>query len=57
MAMKTKTYDALAEVRRVRDELSAEMENMTPAERIACIKREAEAFRRERSEDRSQTTQ
>jgi hypothetical protein len=55
--MKTKTYDALAEVRRVRDELSAEMENMTPAERIACIKREAEAFRRERSEDRSQTTQ
>lgn len=38
-------YDAVADVRRVRDELAAEMRGMTPEEKVAFIEAEAARFR------------
>jgi uncharacterized ferredoxin-like protein len=52
VATKVKTYDAVAEVRKVRDRLAEEMAGMTPEEKIAFIRREAEEARRERAERR-----
>jgi hypothetical protein len=49
-----KTYDAVAEVRKVRDGLALEMAGMTPEEKIAFIRREAEKARQERAELRHQ---
>ncbi|MBS3966109.1 MAG: hypothetical protein KGZ60_02475 [Truepera sp.] len=49
-----KTYDAVAEVRQVRDRLALEMASMTPEEKIAFIRREAEEARQERAERRRQ---
>ncbi len=49
-----KTYDAVAEVRKVRDQLAEEMADMTPGEKIAFIRREAEEARQERAERRRQ---
>jgi hypothetical protein len=50
----TKTYDAVAEVRKVRDGLALEMAGMTPEEKIAFIRKEAEEARQERAERRRQ---
>jgi hypothetical protein len=49
-----KTHDAVAEVRKVRDRLALEMAGMTPEEKIAFIRREAEEARQERAERRRQ---
>lgn len=38
-------YDAVADVRRVRDELAEEMKGMTPGEKVAFIEAEAAKFR------------
>jgi len=38
-------YDAVADVRRVRDELAEEMKGMTPREKVAFIEAEAAKFR------------
>ena len=38
-------YDAVADVRRVRDQLAAEMKGMTPEEKVAFIEAEAASFR------------
>jgi hypothetical protein len=38
-------YDAVADVRRVRDELAEEMKGMTPGEKVAFIEAEAAEFR------------
>lgn len=38
-------YDAVADVRRVRDELAEEMKGMTPGEKVAFIESEAAKFR------------
>lgn len=49
MATKAKTYDAVAEVRKVRDRLAEQMADMTPEEKIAFLKSEAERARQERA--------
>lgn len=38
-------YDAVADVRRVRDQLAEEMKGMTPEEKVAFIEAEAAKFR------------
>ena len=40
-------YDAVAEVRKVRDRLAEEMEGMSSEEQIAFLQAKAEKFRRE----------
>lgn len=40
-------YDAVAEVRKVRDQLAEEMKGMTPEEKVAFIEAEAARFRQE----------
>ena len=40
-------YDAVAEVRKVRDRLAKEMEGMSSEEQIAFLQTKAEKFRRE----------
>jgi len=54
VATKVKSYDAVAEVRKVRDRLAEEMADMTPEEKIVFIRREAEEARQERAERRRQ---
>ena len=43
-------YDAVAEVRKVRDRLAEEMEGMSSEEQIAFLQAKAEKFRRENLE-------
>jgi hypothetical protein len=51
VAIKTpKTYDAVAEVRKVRDRLGEAMADMTSEERLAYLRKELEEARRERAE-------
>lgn len=50
MTKTAKSYDAVAEVRRVRDRLAEEMQGMTPEEQVAFLKKRAEQARRERAE-------
>lgn len=40
-------YDAVAETRKVRDQLAEEMKDLTPEEQIAFIRKRAARFRRE----------
>lgn len=47
MTKPVETYDAVAEVRKVRYRLTQEMEGMTPEEKVAFLEAEAEKFRRE----------
>ena len=39
-------YDAVAEVRKVRDRLAEEMQDMSPEEQVAYLRDRAEKFRR-----------
>mgnify|MGYP001572662831 CR=1 FL=1 len=39
--MKTKTFDAVKLMRELRDQLSQEMDGMTPAQRVRCIRDKA----------------
>jgi uncharacterized ferredoxin-like protein len=43
-------YDAVAEVRKVRDRLAEEMEGMTPEKQLAFLRERAEQARRKRVE-------
>lgn len=45
-----KSYDAVAEVRKVRDRLAEEMQGMSPDEQIAFLRKRAAQARRERAE-------
>ena len=50
MTRTAKSYDAVAEVRKVRDRLAEEMQDMTPDEQVIFLKKRAERARRERAE-------
>lgn len=47
MTKPAKRYDAVAEVRIVRDQLAEEMKDLTPEEQVAYIRERAAKFRRE----------
>jgi len=47
MTKPVNTYDTVAEVRKIRDQLAEEMKHMTPEEKVAFIAEEAAKFRRE----------
>lgn len=49
MAMKTKTYDAVAEVRKVRDQLGEVLKDMTPDEQMAYLQKRLEQARAARA--------
>ena len=49
MAEVVKSYDAVAETRRIRDQLAREMKGMTPEEKVAYIEAQAAAFRHEQA--------
>lgn len=49
MATRTKTYDAVAEVRKVRDQLGEAMKDMTPNEQMAYLQQRLKRARAARA--------
>ena len=56
MATKTKTYDAVAEVRKVRDQLGEAMRDMTPDEQMVYLQKRLEQARTARAARRKNQT-
>ena len=51
MATKSKTYDAVAEVRKIRDELALQMVGMSPSERVRFVQERLQQAKKTQRQD------